>query len=121
MVYKKAELEGIVSAFVKELKKRISLKKVILFGSYAYGRPVMGSDIDVAVVSDAFKKMDDIKRIMLLSDCARRIKADVDIDSIGFTEDELEKADYFDIGALILEKGVCVYKGAASKRSLCRV
>lgn len=122
MVYKKTELEGIVSAFIKEIKKKISLKKVIIFGSYAYGKPANGSDIDIAVVSDAFKKMDDIKRIMLLSDSARKIKTAVDIDPIGFTEEELEKADYFDIGALIREQGVVVYKSAAKKRSLiCRV
>lgn len=112
MVYKEVEVKGIVSAFAKELKKRISVKRIILFGSYAYGRPSKGSDIDVAVVSDAFKKMDDIKRIMLLSDCARRIDSVVDIDPIGFTEDELEMADYFEVGGEIQEKGVVVYRAA---------
>lgn len=46
---------------------------------------------------------------MLLSDYARRIKTDIDIDPIGFTEDELERADYFEIGGEIVEKGVVVY------------
>jgi len=55
--------------------------------------------------------MDDIKRIMLLSDYSRRIKCSVDIDPIGFTEDELAKADYFEIGGEIVEKGVVVYHG----------
>lgn len=54
--------------------------------------------------------MDDIKRIMLLSDYARRIKISVDIDPIGFTEDELENSDYFEIGGEIVEKGIEIYK-----------
>ncbi len=96
--------------YVKELQSRIPVEKIILFGSYAYGRPTKASDIDIAVVSYKFKKMDDIKRIMLLSDYARKIKISVDIDPIGFTEKELEKADYFDIGGEIVEKGVVIYE-----------
>lgn len=109
MVYKKDEIKNIVLNYVKELQKKIPVQKVILFGSYAYGRPTKGSDIDIAVVSDNFKKMDDIKRIMFLSDYARRIKSVVDVDPIGFTEDELEKADYFEIGGEIVEKGIVIY------------
>lgn len=111
MVYKKAQIEAIVADYVKKLGKRIPIKRVILFGSYAYGRPVRGSDIDIAIVSDKFKRMDDIKRIMLLSDCARYIECDVDIDPIGFTEKELKNADYFEIGGEIEEKGVVLYEG----------
>lgn len=54
--------------------------------------------------------MDDIKRSMLLSDYARRIKCFVDIDPIGFTDEELAKTDYFEMGGEIAEKGVVVYK-----------
>lgn len=110
MVYKETEIRNIVSDYVKELQKKLPVKRVILFGSYAHGRPTKGSDIDIAVVSDKFNKMDDIKRIMLLSDYARRIKISVDIDPIGFTEDELENADYFEIGGEIVEKGIEIYK-----------
>ena len=107
MVYKRNEVRRIVLKYAKELQKRISVKKIILFDSYAYGNPTKSSDIDIAVISDRFKKMDDITRIMLLSDYARRIKTD--IDPIGFTEDELEKSDYFEIGGEIVEKGVVLY------------
>ncbi|OGW49044.1 MAG: hypothetical protein A2Z50_05420 [Nitrospirae bacterium RBG_19FT_COMBO_42_15] len=112
MVYKRTEVKNIVIRYVKELQKRIPIEKVILFGSYAYGRPTKYSDIDIAVVSAKFKKMNDIKRIMLLSDYARRIKTSIDIDPIGFTKEELEKSDYFEVGGEIIEKGVIVYKAA---------
>ncbi len=49
---------------------------------------------------------------MLLSDYARRIKTSIDIDPIGFTKEELEKSDYFEVGGEIIEKGVIVYKAA---------
>ncbi|HJW86311.1 MAG TPA: nucleotidyltransferase domain-containing protein [Candidatus Brocadiaceae bacterium] len=109
MVYKKNEVRIVVLKYAKELQKRITVKKIILFGSNAYGNLTKSSDIDIAVISDRFKKMDDIARIMLLSDYARRVKTDIDIDPIGFTEDELEKSDYFEIGGEIVEKGVVLY------------
>lgn len=80
MVYKKAEIRKLVLKFVEELQRKIPVEKVILFGSYTYGRPTKTSDID--------------------------------IDPIGFTEDELAKADYFEIGGEMVEKGVVVYEAA---------
>ncbi len=112
MVYNKSKIKNIVLEFIKELnRRRIPVKQVILFGSYAYGKPNLRSDIDLAVVSPKFKKMDDIKRIMILSDAARHIKTprQIDINPIGFTDEELEKADYFEIGGEIVEKGVVLY------------
>ena len=95
---------------VERIAHKFNPERIILFGSYAYGRPTKASDIDIAVISDKFKRMDDIKRIMLLSDYARRVKSSVDIDPIGFTEEELKKADYFDIAGEIAEKGIVVYE-----------
>jgi len=112
MVYKKSKIKNIVLEFIKELnRRRIPVNQVILFGSYAYGKPNLRSDIDLAVVSPKFKNMDDIKRIMILSDAARHIKTPrpIDINPIGFTGEELEKADYFKIGGEIVEKGVVLY------------
>jgi predicted nucleotidyltransferase len=112
MVYKKSKIKNIVLEFIKELnRRRIPVKQVILFGSYAHGKPNLRSDIDLAVVSPKFKNMDDIKRIMILSDAARHIKTPrpIDINPIGFTDEELEKADYFEIGGEIVEKGVVLY------------
>ncbi len=112
MVYKKSEIENIVLSLVKELKGLIPVERAILFGSYAYGKPNKASDIDIAVISPKFNKMSDVKRIMLLSDCARRVKTPhiIDIDPIGFTKEELEQSDYFELGGEIQEKGVTIYQ-----------
>lgn len=111
MVYKKSEIKGIAFSLARFLSRKIPVKKVIIFGSYAYGRPTKYSDIDLAVVSPAFKTMDDIKRIAVLLDATRKIKTEqpVDIEPLGFTPEELEEADYFSIGAEIKECGKVVY------------
>lgn len=111
MVYKDSEIKDIVLALVRLLHKRLPIEKVILFGSYAYGKPKKYSDIDLVVVSPAFRRMKDIKRIMFLLDATRKIKTKqpVDIEPLGFTSEELEKADYFDIAAEIKERGKVVY------------
>lgn len=58
--------------------------------------------------------MGDIKRIAFLLDVARKIKTKVpvDIEPLGFTPEELDNADYFDIAAEIRERGRVVYRGA---------
>ena len=112
VVFRNKQVKEEIDNFVNLLQKeQIKISRVILFGSYAYGKPNLRSDIDLAVVSPKFKNMDDIKRIMILSDAARHIKTPrpIDINPIGFTDEELEKADYFEIGGEIVEKGVILY------------
>jgi predicted nucleotidyltransferase len=108
MVYKKSEIRPLIEDFIRKAKKKIKIQKVILFGSYAWGKPHTSSDIDLAIVSDDFKKLDDLKRIKLLLDIVYKLKMPklVDIEVLGFTSQELEKADYFDISAEIRDKGI---------------
>ena len=107
MVYRKSKLKAIVSEFIRLVKARVPVERVILFGSYAYGKPTPHSDIDLAVISSKFKKLGDVERIMLLSDISRKVNTskDVCIEPLGFTPDELKNADYFDIASEIRDKG----------------
>lgn len=111
MVYRKNEIGALIRQFVKEAKKKIRVEKIILFGSYAWGKPHMASDIDLAVVSPDFKRMSDISRIGLLLKIIYKLKMPklVDVEPLGFTSEELNNADYFDIAAEIKEKGKIVY------------
>lgn len=45
--------------FKRRAAKKYGIKKIILFGSQATGRTREGSDIDLLVVSDSFKKRAD--------------------------------------------------------------
>ncbi len=40
-------IKPVIDVYKKELKRKINLHKVILFGSYAKGTPSKDSDIDV--------------------------------------------------------------------------
>lgn len=112
MVYKRNELKSLIQDFVKLLRhKKITVEKVILFGSYAWGKPNSFSDIDLAVISPNFKKMNEDRRIGLLLDVVYNLRMPklVDIEPLGFTLEELERADYFDIAAEIKERGKVIY------------
>ncbi|MBI5197602.1 MAG: nucleotidyltransferase domain-containing protein [Nitrospirae bacterium] len=51
------EIENIILKFVNVLtSKGIRVEKVLLYGSYASGKPHAGSDLDLAVVSPDFGK-----------------------------------------------------------------
>jgi predicted nucleotidyltransferase len=39
-----------ISAFARKVAKQFSPNKIILFGSYAYGKPTEDSDVDMLVV-----------------------------------------------------------------------
>lgn len=51
-----ARIRAIVERYLIELKKnRFPIKRAVVFGSYAEGRADEWSDIDIALVSDAFE------------------------------------------------------------------
>jgi predicted nucleotidyltransferase len=111
VVHRKYKVKSIIEEFIRVLVKKIPVERAILFGSYVYGKPRFNSDIDIAIISSKFKRMDEIKRIMFLSDIARKIDTpkDICLDPLGFTLEELENADYFDIATEIKEKGEIIY------------
>jgi predicted nucleotidyltransferase len=49
---RKKELEGIIQEFKVEIRKFVgsNLKRILLFGSYARGDAVEGSDIDLLLI-----------------------------------------------------------------------
>ena len=91
MVLTSDQVKTQVSRFVIALQERIHVQRVLLFGSYAYGRPQVGSDIDLAVVSPDFEWMSRLERLEFLERIAWEAKTH-DIESVGFTEDELRNA-----------------------------
>lgn len=117
MVCKRTKIKRITSDFIKRLRKKgIPVELVYLFGSYAWGRPTSSSDIDIAVVSSKFENMDSIERIEFLSDIARYVSPnlDVDIDVVGFTSKEMKNASYFDLASEIYQRGQILYKKSPS-------
>jgi len=96
MVAKTGSIEEIIKKYIEELgKNKIIVSKAILFGSHAKGVATDESDIDVALVSDAFTgdRFEDRRRIVPL-----RRKIDNRIEPIPFSP-----AD-FDNGGVLAEE-----------------
>ncbi|MDI6728782.1 MAG: nucleotidyltransferase domain-containing protein [Thermodesulfovibrionales bacterium] len=106
MVKKRSEIKKIVERYIAELKKyNIDIYAVFLYGSYAKGKQKEYSDIDIAVISSSFKKMDIFERQMILSKAHHNFGEP--IEPIGFTPEQILKKRGF--AREVIENGVVVY------------
>lgn len=81
----------IVRDYAQDLKDKIRIQKVILFGSASRGQMTYDSDLDVIVISPDFKKLDFITRLQLLSHNRKNAARKVPMDILGYTQEEFEK------------------------------
>jgi predicted nucleotidyltransferase len=101
-----SEISGLVKRYIEELEKnQIHISQALIFGSYAKGTANDESDIDVALISDAFtgERFEDRRRIVPL-----RRKIDTRIEPI-----PLKPEDFDEGGALVEEikrTGIVVLK-----------
>ena len=91
------------------LQEHLPLEKAILFGSYAYGTPREGSDIDLMVLSSAFEEMPYPRRLERLSVLAWRAGVG-DVEALGCTPEEFEQASDLSLLGEIRERGIVVYE-----------
>src|SRR5438128_9170916 len=54
---------AVIRRFARQVAERFQPEKIILFGSYAYGRPHADSDVDVLVVMPARNQLDQAFKI----------------------------------------------------------
>ena len=86
------EIYSIIAKYKQKLEDSgVKVKKIILYGSYAWGKAREDSDIDLVVVSDDFKDMDLWERLCLLGRARIGIKKPMEI--LGFTEEEFLAED----------------------------
>lgn len=104
---RKNELENKIKIFIKLLENNFSLETVILFGSYASGKPNKWSDVDIAVFSRDFGK-NPLEEMASL--CKLRRQVDTNIEPLPFSDKELHKHDKADFIHEILTKGRVLYK-----------
>lgn len=74
------------------LKTDINPQKVILYGSYAYGNPDKDSDIDVAIFSNDFAKLNYFDSLDVVYKHLRSFKK-INIEPVFFTYDEYIKGN----------------------------
>ena len=53
---KNQRVKRVISEMVEKIKKEYKPEKIILFGSFAYGRPTRDSDIDMLIIKRTSKK-----------------------------------------------------------------
>lgn len=78
----------IINHYIDILNQEISLKGVLLFGSFAYGEPTKHSDVDLAIISPDFKKMNFGKRMTWLETKRDKITDQIAMDIFGYTPQE---------------------------------
>lgn len=83
------QIEEIIKEYKEVLQKLgINVTRVILYGSFARGSQREGSDIDLIIISDDFRKMNLRERLEILGIAAARIMEPVE--AKGYTPEEIE-------------------------------
>lgn len=103
------EARHIILKMVEKIVEEYRPKKVILFGSYAYGEPAEDSDVDLLIIKNTDKRPIDrwieVKR--LLRDASQGLP----VSPLVYTEEEIEERnaikDFFI--EEIFEKGEVLY------------
>lgn len=88
MVKTKITVDEMLCSYVDELKKKIKLEKVILYGSRARGDALKNSDIDLIIISDDFERFSFLERLEFLE---LQWKYSIPIEAIGYTAKEYEE------------------------------
>ena len=98
-----------IKRFAGEIARRFKPRKIILFGSYAYGRPTEDSDVDLLVIMPGKGRPQD-KAIQI----RRAVEADFPIDLIVRTPAEMRQRLSWGDSFLqeVIEKGVALYEAA---------
>ena len=91
MVKVSNQAKQIAEKYVGGLKSRIKIKKALLFGSAARGKLNKNSDIDIIIISNEFKKMNLIKRLVFLSRLRSEEFLERPMDILGYTPEEFRK------------------------------
>ncbi len=103
------KVKNLIQDITKKIVKEYSPKRIILFGSYAYGEPTEDSDIDLLVIKNTnetpMQRWIRLRRLLMTPDVM------ISITPFVYTEKELDERvrikDFFI--KEILKKGVVLY------------
>ena len=109
MVKRQSQIKRITRDLVASLKRKgIKVDRLILYGSYANGKPRPDSDIDVAVISSSFNNKNLLKRQELLGEAIFGLGAPVE--AIGYSYKEFVKRSSLSFLFDIASNGKTVYQ-----------
>jgi predicted nucleotidyltransferase len=90
MVRSQTEIKRLVREYVNSLEPTINVDRIILYGSYANGRPHRWSDIDLAIVSRDFAKKSLWQRQGILGHALKN--SDAMIEALGYSLAEYNRS-----------------------------
>jgi predicted nucleotidyltransferase len=106
---KDRKIRKLISEVVEKIKKEYQPEKIILFGSYAYGKPTEDSDIDLFIIKDTDKRR--IDRFIEVSPLVENPDCHIPISPLVYTptevSDRLAMGD--DFIKEVLNKGEVLY------------
>ena len=83
----------IVNHYIDSIKSQINIDGVLLFGSFAWGKPTKHSDVDLAIISSDFQKKEFSNRLQWLSRMRDETTYKIAMDIIGYTPKEFAKIE----------------------------
>jgi len=96
-----------IKKFVEEIVKKFSPEKIILFGSYGYGRPDEESDVDLFVIMNT-KKSSIAQEVEIRMEIERSFPLDLIVMTPEEIKKRIKQGDTFI--QTILEKGEVLYE-----------
>ena len=98
-----------ISSFARQVARQFKPQKIILFGSYAYGKPTEDSDVDILVVMP-FKGRNPEKATEIWMATKPRFPIDIMVRKPAELKKRLRMGDFF--LREITEKGKVLYEAA---------
>lgn len=97
-----------INKLVKKISQTLKVEKIILFGSYAYGKTNEDSDVDLCVITNVNKRKLDILTMIRTALIPIYTHS---LDILVYTEEEFkERAEFhFTMEHEILNKGIILY------------
>ncbi len=86
---KNKRIQKIINEVVEKIKNEYQPEKIILYGSYAYGKPNEDSDIDLFIVKDTDKRR--VDRFVEVSRLLHDPKPHISIQPMVYTPEEVRK------------------------------
>ena len=86
---KNRKLRKLILEIVDQIKREYEPEKIILYGSYAYGKPTRDSDIDLFIVKDTDKRR--VDRFVEVSRLIYEPGRHISISPLVYTPEEMEE------------------------------
>ncbi|MBI2906481.1 MAG: nucleotidyltransferase domain-containing protein [Chloroflexi bacterium] len=106
---KNKKIRQLIQEVVEQIRKGYDPEKIILFGSYAYGKPTPDSDIDLFIVKDTDKRW--VDRFVEVSRLTYQPGRDIWVSPLVYTPKELEQRLSIgdDFVEQVMEKGEVLF------------